>query len=195
MNSTGASSSFNNRTHSFVGAIGACTQSPPLLSLMTTMRTLVVTLLKPSDCGCSKVHMVPLTISRRMVLRSVRGPRGNGKAGDVQVAVLLLPRAGCPGRRPSSPLCPSRRRPGRVSRRRHRLPRVRPSGRSRPSQIFWMRSSGPQSGRGLRARASTAFLALATRSVRDFGSWAQCARSTGRIGNDVKNVRGCMTRE
>jgi hypothetical protein len=43
------------------------------------MRTLVVTLLNPKDCGCSNVQMVPLTISRRMVFRSVSGPNGNGK--------------------------------------------------------------------------------------------------------------------
>lgn len=61
-----------------VGAMGACTQRPPDLRRTMVILTFVVTLLPPSDCGCSKPQMMPRTMSLRMVARLVMGPRGNG---------------------------------------------------------------------------------------------------------------------
>mmetsp|Transcript_541 Transcript_541/g.1314 ORF Transcript_541/g.1314 Transcript_541/m.1314 type:complete len:288 (-) Transcript_541:261-1124(-) len=60
MCSTGAPSSASSATHSAVGAMGACTHSPPPRSLMTVMRTLTLTLSpRPMPCFCSKNHMRP----------------------------------------------------------------------------------------------------------------------------------------
>jgi hypothetical protein len=64
--------------HSLVGAMGACTQRPPDLSLMTVMRVLVETLLNPSACSCSNSHILPFTASVRMVRRLRNGPSGKG---------------------------------------------------------------------------------------------------------------------
>ena len=67
------------RTHSRVGAMGACTHSPPDCRRTTVMRMLAVTLLPPSDCGCSKPHITPRTSSLRMVRRRVMGPGWEGR--------------------------------------------------------------------------------------------------------------------
>ena len=80
MCSTGLPSSLSSSTHSRVGATGACTHSPPVASsFMTVIRTLAVTLLRPSPCGCSKSQMEFFSSSVRMVLRLKKGPRGKGK--------------------------------------------------------------------------------------------------------------------
>ncbi len=61
-----------------VGAMGACTHKPPAFSRTMTILMLVVTLLPPSDCGCSKAQMEPRTMSLRIVARLVMGPSGKG---------------------------------------------------------------------------------------------------------------------
>lgn len=70
--------SLSSPSHSRVGAMGACTHSPPDCSLTMVMRMLVVTLLPPRLCGCSKPHITPRTNSLRMVGRLRKGPSGKG---------------------------------------------------------------------------------------------------------------------
>ena len=89
--STGASSSFKSAMHSFVGATGACTHNPPLLSLITVIRTFTETFSpNPMPCFCSKNHIFPFSISYRYVCLLNAGTKGNRGGGATRYARPLV---------------------------------------------------------------------------------------------------------